>query len=170
MIISIGSKNPAKIEAVLSMMDEAKDELIAVDADSGVSEQPFSDEETIQGAINRAKASLKETESNVAIGLEGGVVQTPFGLMLCNWGALVREGEEPIIAGGARIPLPKEIAEKLLDGNVLGPVMADYTKKKNVSKEEGAIGVFTDLYVTRSQMFEHIMKMLFGQYYFVSKD
>ena len=39
---------------------------------SGVSPQPFSDEETIQGAINRARAAVKETGADIGIGLEGG--------------------------------------------------------------------------------------------------
>ncbi|WP_050616088.1 DUF84 family protein [Bacillus testis] len=170
MIISIGSKNPAKIKAVLSMIDETRDELVAVDVSSGVADQPFSDEETIQGAINRAWASLEETRSEMGIGLEGGVTKTAYGLMLCNWGALVKEGEKPIIAGGARIPIPKEVEARLLQGEELGPIMADFTQRLNVSKREGAIGVFTNNKLTRSQMFEHIISMLFGQCDYQSKD
>ncbi|WP_019243913.1 MULTISPECIES: DUF84 family protein [Bacillus] len=164
MKIAIGSNNPAKIEAVQKTFTGRNNQIIPMNVSSGVSEQPFSDEETIQGAINRAQACLRETEAQIGIGLEGGVVQTSYGLFLCNWGALVIDGKEPIIAGGARIPLPKEITERLLLGEELGPIMDDFTKQKNIRKKEGAIGIFTNEAITRSQMFEHIMKMLMGQY------
>lgn len=164
MKIAIGSKNPAKVEAVRDCFNNESDLVIPVDVPSGVSDQPFSDEETIEGAINRAKASCSAADAQIGIGLEGGVVQTPYGLFLCNWGALAVEGEEPIIAGGARIKLPAEVAERLINGEELGPVMDDYTKQNNVRHKEGAIGVFTKEAVSRRQMFAHVMQMLIGQY------
>jgi len=170
MIISIGSKNPAKVEAVLKVFNQPTDSVKAVDVPSRVSEQPFSDDETIMGAINRAEGALATGNSQIGIGLEGGVVKTSYGLMLCNWGALVAEHMNPIIAGGARIKLPEEVAERLLNGEELGPVMDDYTKKKNIRKKEGAIGVFTNEEMSRSQMFEHIIKMLVGQYRYQQKS
>lgn len=163
MIVAVGSKNPAKVDAVRQIFQNNEDQVIALEVPSGVHSQPFSDEETIEGAINRAKACLKEPNVQIGIGLEGGVVKTSFGLFLCNWGALVVKGREPIIAGGARIVLPKEIENRLLSGEELGPVMDEYTNQKNIRKKEGAIGVFTNEAITRSQMFEHIMKMLVGQ-------
>lgn len=164
MRVAVGSKNPAKISAVKEAFKEYKYEIISVDAESGVSEQPMSDEETIKGAVNRAIQAADRGEAEIGIGLEGGVQQTPFGLMLCNWGALTAKGMEPIIAGGARIPLPDEIAEKLLMGAELGPVMDEYAKKQNVRKNEGAVGIFTNGQINRSEMFTHVMKLLAGQY------
>lgn len=169
MIIAVGSNNPAKVEAVRNCFTDKCYSVVPVDVPSGVSNQPFSDEETIEGAINRAKSSLLAGNANMGIGLEGGVVKTAYGLFLCNWGALVVEGEEPIIAGGARIKLPAEISERLMNGEELGPVMDDYTKQNNVRHKEGAIGIFTKDAVSRSQMFEHIMHMLIGQYRFLSE-
>ncbi|MEC2224443.1 DUF84 family protein [Heyndrickxia faecalis] len=167
MIIAIGSTNPAKVSAVrkaFEVLDGQKIEFVAAGVPSGVKEQPFSDEETLQGAINRSRAVLAAKNADIGIGLEGGVVETPHGLFLCNWGALVVEGEEPFIAGGARIPLPEEIAVRLRAGEELGPVMENYAKKENVRKKEGAIGVFTNELVTRGDMFTHITKMLLGQF------
>ncbi len=163
MKIGVGSKNPAKISAVAMAAGKEIGEIIVMDSPSGVSAMPFSDEETMQGAIQRAKHCFEHTESEAAVGLEGGVVQTDKGLFLCNWGALVTEDKEPIVAGGARILLPQEIAERLYAGEELGPVMDDFTKSRNIRHNEGAIGVFTDGLVSRKDMFEHICKMLFGQ-------
>ena len=167
MIIAVGSNNPAKVDAVSNCLTSERYSVVPIDVPSGVSNQPFSDEETIEGAINRAKSSLLAAKADIGIGLEGGVVQTAFGLFLCNWGALVVDGEEPIIAGGARIKLPSSIAERLMNGEELGPVMDDYTKQNNVRHNEGAIGIFTKDAVSRRQMFEHIMLMLVGQYRFL---
>ncbi len=164
MRVAIGSKNPAKVNAVKEAFKDYPYEIVSVDADSGVSDQPMSDDETIKGAVNRAKQAAEKGEAEIGIGLEGGVQQTPYGLMLCNFGALAVKGQEPIIAGGARIPLPEEIAEKLLAGAELGPVMDEYANKLNVRKNEGAIGIFTNGQINRSEMFTHVMKALAGQY------
>lgn len=162
MKIAIGSKNPAKIQAVSDIYEQA--EIISLQVESGVSEQPFSDEETINGAINRARNCLCESDVEFGIGLEGGVVKMEHGLFLCNWGAMATKSGDIFIAGGARIPLPEIIAERLESGEELGPIMSDFTKKANISKKEGAIGVFTNERITRAEMFGNIMKMLAGQY------
>src|SRR5690606_41694004 len=87
----IASKNPAKINAVSSILAnlEWTVDLSAVDAASGVSEQPFSQEETRQGAMNRATNALQDHD--FAIGLEGGVCEMEGILYLCNWGALTTQ-------------------------------------------------------------------------------
>lgn len=164
MKVIIGSKNPAKINAVQAAFQNQEPELISLDVASGVSEQPLSDEETMRGAINRAYEALRKGDGDIGIGLEGGVQQHEQGLFLCNWGALAEIGKSPIIAGGARIPLPQEIAEKISLGQELGPVMEEYAQKKNVRKQAGAIGIFTNGSIDRSEMFTHITKLLVGQW------
>jgi len=164
MKIIIGSKNPAKISAVKSSFLQDHTEFLSLDIPSGVREQPFSDEETIQGAINRAKGALTAGNGDIGIGLEGGVQETSYGLFICNWGALASREMDPIIAGGARLLLPEEIANRLRAGEELGPVMDDYAKQVNVRKQEGAVGVFTNGMVDRAAMFTHVMRLLIGQY------
>lgn len=170
MRVIIGSKNPAKIHAVEEAFGYVNNEFISLDVPSGVSAQPFSDHETITGAINRAKEALLIGNGEVGIGLEGGVQQTEHGLFLCNWGALVTEKNPPIVSGGARILLPDEIASRLLKGEELGPVMDEYARKSNVRKNEGAIGIFTNGLVNRSEMFLHVTKLLVGQLQYRERD
>lgn len=164
MKIIIGSKNPAKITAVKNAFQNEDCEFISFDIPSGVKEQPFSDEETIQGAINRAVGVLELRRGDIGIGLEGGVQETKQGLLICNWGALASTKGEPIIAGGARFILPEAVAMRLRAGEELGPVMDDYAKQKNVRKHEGAVGIFTNGLVNRVDMFTHLMQLLVGQY------
>lgn len=164
MKIIIGSKNPAKINAVRAVFSSEHHEIVSADVASGVNEQPFSDEETITGAVNRAKAAQIIGEGEIGIGLEGGVQESRQGLLLCNWGALASREFAPIIAGGARLLLPDEIANRLRAGEELGPVMDEYAKKQNVRKTEGAVGIFTNGKINRAAMFTHIIEMLVGQY------
>jgi len=165
MNVAIGSNNKAKIKAVEETYRELGIEVnvLPVDSPSGVSAMPFSDEETMNGAANRAEYCLSRQNAEIAIGLEGGVAETPYGLFLINWGALAEKGKTTILAGGARIKLPEEIADRLRAGEELGPVMDDYSKKQGISHQEGAIGVFTNGLIDRASMFSHIMKLLIGQ-------
>ncbi|MGM0843885.1 MAG: DUF84 family protein [Bacillota bacterium] len=170
MIIAIGTKNKAKVEAVQNGFAEllCNEELDfeSFKTKSGVSEQPFSDKETIQGAVNRASEVLEMSEGSIGIGLEGGVVETQYGLFLCNWGALAERGETPIIAGGARILLPETIAKRVRNGEELGPVMDDYCQSEGIRHHEGAMGIFTKGAVNRDEMFKHTVKLLIGQWEF----
>jgi inosine/xanthosine triphosphatase len=167
MKIAIGTTNPAKINAVKKGFECIDSQEVIFEShktESNVSEQPFSDEETITGALNRAKNVLQKAEADIGIGLEGGVTETEFGLFLCNWGALADKYGNEITAGGARIKLPNEIAIRLKDGEELGPVMDDYTKRNGIRHKEGAVGVFTNGLITRDEMFQHVVKLLIGQW------
>ena len=66
-------------------------------------------------------------------------------------------------AGGAQIPLPKEIAEELIAGKELGPVVDAYFKASGIRQKEGAIGMFTANAVNRDELFEHILQLLIGK-------
>lgn len=173
MKIAIGTKNKAKILAVETACMQADMQEVplfsAYDVESLVSAQPFSDEETREGAINRAKAALLKGDATIGIGLEGGVKWLGQELYLCNWAALVTVNQT-FTAAGAQIPLPLEIAQKLLTGVELGPVMEEFSKQQDVRQHAGAIGIFTDGLIDRSEMFEHTVLMLLGQYNYHNKQ
>ena len=137
-----------------------------MEVDSGVADQPWGDEETLLGAKQRARAALDSSQASIGIGLEGGVQVIDGILYVCNWGALVDKNGAEIIAGGARFPLPDTIKQKLEEGQVLGPVISEYASRADVSKKEGAIGIFTNGTVSRTDMYEHLVSLLFGQYQF----
>ncbi|GIN73057.1 NTPase [Bacillus sp. J14TS2] len=166
MKIAVGSRNKAKLTAVENVLQatEIAFDIYPIDAPSEVSSMPFSDEETMKGAMNRAEYCVRQQDIELGIGLEGGVTETPAGLFLINWGALAVRDQETLVAGGARIKLPEEIAVRLRNGEELGPVMDDFCQRENIRHGEGAIGVFTNGMVTRDLMFTHIMKLLVGQY------
>ncbi len=162
----VGSTNPVKINAV---RNHFVGEVIGVDVDSGVADQPWGDEETLLGAKQRARAALATSQSEIGIGLEGGVQIIEEKLYVCNWGALVDKNGTEVIAGGARFPLPDNIKKMLEEGKELGPVISEYASRADVSKKEGAIGIFTNGTVSRTDMYDHLVSLLIGQYQFLMR-
>src|SRR5690625_1109170 len=114
MKIVLGSENKAKLKAVESCFP--KNRILTENVESGVADQPLSDEETRKGAINRAISAQKLHEQSVGIGLEGGVMFIDSHPFLCNWGAMVTVKGDLYTAAGARIPLPKQFSSKLKSG------------------------------------------------------
>ncbi|MGG0656301.1 DUF84 family protein [Rummeliibacillus pycnus] len=172
MKVGIGTTNKAKVGAVLTVVTKHFHDILTfehISVDSGVSSQPMSTEETRIGAINRAKNTLAETNSDIAFGLEGGVTMIGDTMYLCNWGALAITNGQVLTAAGAQIPLPKEIAVQIAGGRELGPVMDDFVHQLDTRQNAGAIGIFTDGMIDRKEMFEHILLQLVGQYFFYEK-
>lgn len=167
--IGIGSKNPAKIEAVRLAFEAMKMEIevVGLEVPSNVSEQPFSDEETIKGAINRAKAVMLEMDKyqlDYGVGLEGGVVETEYGMFVCNWGAISSRDGTIGIGGGHRVELPKNIIELLNNGLELGDAIDRFIGKKDIKKHEGTIGILTSNHITRSNMFKDVVICSFARF------
>ncbi|MDP3900287.1 MAG: inosine/xanthosine triphosphatase [bacterium] len=79
MKITVGSKNPQKVAAVEEIIQEydfLKNAAVdSVAAASDVSDQPTSLDETIQGALNRARNAFKNCD--YSIGLESGLMKVP---------------------------------------------------------------------------------------------
>ena len=173
----VASTNKVKVNAVKEVLTSY--EVISQNASSDVSSQPLGDDETILGAINRA---FNLPSDGLRIGLEGGVsfVKNPKtnedDLYVINYGALVDLNGKVYIAGGAKIPLPEEIKLSLtVNGKIkenleLCDVMNEYTKRNDIRSTSGAIGIFTSNMVDRTEMFKHIVKMLYGQYLFESSN
>jgi len=156
MRIAVGTLNPAKIEAVKRAATQLWPgaEVIAVEADSGVSDQPRSDEEAIRGALNRARASLGATGADLGLGLEGCTIDSPHGMFLTGWVAAVdRTGTQGLGNGGALL-LPEAVARRVRDGEELGPVMDAFTGESNTKQKLGAVGFLTGGLVSRTEAFE----------------
>lgn len=78
-VIKVGSKNNAKLEAVVEIVRDyshlADFVIEGVDAFSDVSAQPKSLDETVRGAMNRAKNSFEKCK--YSIGIESGLMHVP---------------------------------------------------------------------------------------------
>jgi len=75
-LVAVGSTNPVKIAACRRVLETvvAGVNVEGVAVASQVADQPFGDEETIRGAITRAKPARAALDADLGVGIEGGVV------------------------------------------------------------------------------------------------
>jgi inosine/xanthosine triphosphatase len=163
MHVAIGSTNPVKLNAVERVVPAA--ETSAVGVDSGVPEQPWGREETVQGARNRATAALSATDADYGVGIEGGVAErdVPGGVWLVMWAA-VTDGTTTRFGAGPSIRLPDTVARRLRDGAELGPLLDEELGRAEIAKQEGAIGVYTDGHVSRTDALVDAVAGAFGPF------
>ncbi|MBL7160567.1 MAG: inosine/xanthosine triphosphatase [Candidatus Aenigmarchaeota archaeon] len=171
-LISIGSKNPVKIEAVKNAIKKIwpDAEVQAIEVESGVSNQPTSNDEAIKGASNRAKLSLQKTNADLGIGLEGCIADTEHGMFVSSWVVVIDSNGKIGIGGGGGILLPEKIATGIRKGGELGPLMDEFIGQHDVKRNQGTVGVLTNGLVLRSESFENpviyaLTKFISPQYY-----
>lgn len=165
MRVTVGSTNPVKVAAVERALERFEPAVSDADVDSGVSEQPRSIAETVEGAENRARRALEAGDGEYGVGLEGGVaaVDSLPGLYLVMWAA-VTDGERVGRGAGPALELPERIASRLAEGAELGPVMDEYLGTTDVAKNEGAAGALTDGLTDRTAALETAVSCAFGPF------
>ncbi len=161
MKIAVGTDNPVKYRAVRNVMRRLfpDAQVIALRVPSGLPEQPIGDDETRQGALNRAQAARLATHADWGVGIEGGVVECEFGMMTCAWCAIKDRSGRVGIGGSTNMLLPEEVAERVRAGEELGHAMDEFAKITNVKRKMGAIGVMTKGLTDRQRAYEFIVKM-----------
>lgn len=171
MIIGVGSANPVKRQAVEEAVRSAhavlgitdRLELRPHEIESGVAAQPFSDEETRTGALNRLSGVLSlDPAIELAFGLEGGVVELPDGLYSTVWIAVGDQAGKIAVANGIRFPLPPRLAEGIRAGQEMGAVMDELCRTSGIKHREGMIGVVTGGVVTRAQAYCDLARIAYG--------
>ncbi len=165
--ISVGSMNSVKIQAVKNAIDPklTSVHVTGCSASSSVREQPLSDKETQTGALQRAQDCLsKDKKSDIAIGLEAGVVFSGESIYLVHWGVLVDRTQKIYMTNGPLIRLPDEYKNALLSGKTLEEIMHDTTGIVSLGSKQGAVGIFTDGFLTRQDILTVMVKVLLGQY------
>lgn len=158
--VAVGSANPVKVGAARSVMARlaAGIEVTGLSVPSGVPDQPWGDEETIRGALARARAARASLDADLGIGIEGGVVDGADGrVRTCAWAAAVtRDGLEGV-GGSLVMTLPARVAALVREGAELGHAMDALTGTHNVKQGAGAVGILTHGLVTRQQAYEALV-------------
>lgn len=168
-LIAVGSTNRVKVAAVKNALIDEEVAIIPCSATSKVRDQPLTAEETLQGAINRAKDCLEKTEATLAIGLEGGIEFMHEKVYLCHWGALVDREHKTFITNSALFLLPEIDEGDLRAGKNLDEILLKMSGIENLGSKEGAIGYFTANRLTREDVLAQMVKVLFGQYCYYNK-
>jgi inosine/xanthosine triphosphatase len=156
-LIAVGSANPVKIGAVRAVfgavLPTATIDGVAVP--SGVSDQPFGDEETIRGARARAFAARDAMAADIGVGIEGGVVEQQDGsLHTCAWAVIVDARGRLGVGGSLAMPLPDRVAALVRDGVELGHAMDRLVGAHNTKHGKGAVGILTAGLVDRQAAYE----------------
>jgi len=155
--IIVASHNPVKLQATLEgfmkMFPGEKFEVEGLSAPSEVSDQPFDDDETYQGAFNRAKnAAQAVPEADFWVGLEQGIEDKEGGMESYGW--IVIRSKTQFGRGKTGIFfLPPRVAELIRQGKELGEADDIVFGQTNSKQANGAIGLLTKDVITRKSFY-----------------
>lgn len=176
MRIVVASTNPVKVQAVRQgfgrMFPGQPFEIETISVPSGVSVQPRSSAETLQGALNRARnAAHALPQADYWVGVEGGIEADednfPGEMLAFAW--IVVQSRERLGKGltGA-FYLPPAVAELVRQGAELGEADDIVFGRSNSKQENGAIGILTGDVINRAQLYEPAV--IFALIPFVNPD
>jgi inosine/xanthosine triphosphatase len=155
--VVVASLNPAKIKAVegafIDVFPEQAFDFVGISVPSGVPDQPNSDQETKQGALNRVEnARIALPSADYYVGLEAGNEgDFTFAWMVIESASLRGESRS------ASLMLPPIVLEKLKQGKELGDVMDEVFATENIKQKGGAIGLLTEHKLTRSSVYHQAL-------------
>jgi len=158
MKINIGSTNLIKVDAVKELLQHyphLKDAVINImEVSSGVSDQPKSLEETVQGAMNRALGAYKECD--YSFGIESGLMEVPktksgfMDVCVCS----IFDGGEYHTGLSSAWEAPKKVMEHMLNEGLdmnQAALKAGLTDNPKVGSAEGLVGIMTKGRLTRKE-------------------
>ncbi len=156
--IHVGSTNPIKLEAVRRAIDEwgrfPAFEIIGREVASGVSEQPTSLDDTIRGAIARARHAFEGCD--LSVGLEDGLMRVPStqsGYMnVC--ACAIFDGRRDHLGLASAFEYPIEVVRLVIDEGLdvtQAFVKAGLSDNHRLGAAEGAIGLLTNGRLTRTE-------------------
>jgi inosine/xanthosine triphosphatase len=157
--VVVGSTNPVKIAAVAAVLERtgSRANVDGIAVPSGVRDQPEGDDETIRGATQRARAALDATEADLAVGIEGGVVDENGHMRTCAWAAVVARDGRIGVGGSLAMRLPDRVAALVRSGVELGLAMDRVTGGHDTKRGSGAVGILTAGLVDRQRAYEALV-------------
>lgn len=157
--IIVASQNPVKLQAVRmgfeQLFNDETFDVRGVAVPSGVNDQPFTHEETLQGAINRvARAQQEAGAADYWVGVEGGVEDVNGELHAFAW-IVVRSASLQGKGCTGTFVLPPRVAELVHGGMELGDADDVVFARSNSKQENGAVGLLTGDVITRTTLYAH---------------
>ena len=163
--VIIASTNPVKIEATRigfeRMFPEADFHFEGLAAPSGVSDQPMTRAETVQGALNRAR-HIRQQNPDAAyyVGIEGGIEPDADGnLEVFAWVVVIAADGTIGRAQTGIFYLPDEVAQLVRSGMELGHADDEVFGRSNSKQQSGSIGILTDDVITRTTYYVEAVVM-----------
>ncbi|MBC7107654.1 MAG: inosine/xanthosine triphosphatase [Methanomassiliicoccales archaeon] len=152
-VVKVGSDNPVKIRAVRSVMKKIYSNVIisASKVENHVGEQPWG-EDTLKGAIERAKRAIEDADFGV--GIEAGVFEMKDGLFDVQYCAIIDKIGRITIGHGSGFKLPSCIEKDLRNGKTVGKIFEEISETRNIGRKQGAIHFLTKGLMTRQKLTE----------------
>lgn len=168
MLISVGSTNKVKIEAVKEALNiiGLNATVIGVEVPSNVSPQPFC-EETLVGARNRAIRALRKTNADIGIGIEGGICVENYTMVAYAVVYAINKDGMENFSKSASFTLPKNVIRDLANGMELGEAIDREFYTKDSKYNEGAVGILTK-YIDRKRLY--VDPVILALYPFYNKE
>jgi inosine/xanthosine triphosphatase len=159
LLVAVGSLNPVKMAAARAVAAKvwSDTEVCFVAVSSGVSAQPSDDQETITGAINRAREACSKARADIGIGLEGGLSQKSFGTFTSEWCAIVDSRGRVWLGGGANLLVPSIVLEQIAQGYELGEAIDRLAGLQSCKTGPGTVGVLTHGLMDRYRCYEAVI-------------
>ena len=147
-VVVIGSQNPVKIactqRAFEKVFPDSGFHFTGIPTQSGVSDQPISDEETLTGAKNRAMYAMKNhPEADFWVGIEGGLEHDSDNEMTAFAWVYIHNRQLHGKSRTATFQLPKAISHLIDQGIELGEADDIVFKRENSKQNSGAVGILT---------------------------
>lgn len=157
--VIVASTNPVKINTTeigfKKMFPEINFSFEGVAAESGVSAQPMSEEETLRGATNRAEnAKGIAPNADYWVGIEGGLEEINSGTEAFAWVVVI--SKDGLIGRGktGSYFLPEKIVELIKEGKELGEADDIVFGRVNSKQSNGSVGILTGDVLTRTTYYE----------------
>jgi inosine/xanthosine triphosphatase len=158
MKIVVTSFNPVKIEAAREAFESSfpgvEIQITPLKVDSGVPDQPMTDEETRRGAHQRVENARRQLPgADYWVGLEGGLDSFEGQLMGFAWMAVAGAGNRISESRSATLPLPPQVQALIAEGLELGEANDRVFATLNSKQGGGAYGLLTDGLMTRESIY-----------------
>jgi inosine/xanthosine triphosphatase len=155
--IVVASLNPVKKQAVEEgfrrMFPEMECSLRMVSVESGVPDQPSTDRESRQGAMNRARNAREMTpQADYWVGLEGGIDYLDGEMVAFAWIVVLSESQVSRARTGV-FRLPAVVQSLVEEGMELGDADDQVFGRENSKQQSGAVGLLTGDVVTRATLY-----------------
>jgi len=142
MKVAVGTKNPVKVKATRNILEKiySSVEVTGVNVDSGVRDQPIGLDETVQGALTRAKNAYNH-DLDLSVGIESGLLETPHsitGYLDLQW-CCIYDGEKETLGVSAGFEYPPAVVAEVLKGREVGHIMDQVTGVDKLGQKTGAV-------------------------------
>ena len=155
--VIVASRNPVKInstrEGFEKLFPDSEYLFEGAAVPSDVSDQPMTDAETLQGALNRAQNAQKSfPDGDFWVGIEGGVDEVYDDMLAFAWVVILSRTQ----SGKARtstFSLPPHVIDLIHQGVELGHANDQVFGEKNSKHKGGAVGSLTGGVLGRTEYY-----------------